>query len=299
MRGRQTNSEITLARLGLVMTSSFRKQPRAGLSRALIAGAFFTVPALIWSGCGSDEEGSGCTAGELQPCECSSTETGVQACASDGASFGACDCSPTGSGGAGGGSGGSAGGSMAGSAGTGPMGPAEFTGATGLPCEADGDCFGGLTCSPATAAENPYGTGGVQGGVCTAACDDSAGCLAVDSNSECIALGQAGQGFCRAVCPVGAPGPDRCGGRFDMVCVPSDIIDPTGGVGLCRPLCTSDADCGGGRFCDLGTRLCVDELPTRGPGVIGATSPRKTRTVSARRVCKSKRTARASARLFA
>lgn len=253
------------------MSSSSRRQPRAGLARALMLSAFVSFPSLLWWGCGSDEDGSSCTPGELQPCQCSGTESGEQACASDGASFGACDCSPTGSGGsAGGGNGGSAGGNMAGAAGTTDMGPAEFTGATGLPCETDGDCFGGMICSPATAAENPYGTGGVQGGVCTAPCTDSADCLAVDSNSECIALGQAGEGFCRAVCLVGAAGPDRCSGRFDMACVPSNAVDPSGQIGLCRPLCTSDADCGGGRFCDLGTRLCVDALPTRGPGIIGA-----------------------------
>jgi hypothetical protein len=55
-----------------------------------------------------------------------------------------------------------------------------------------------------------------------------------------------------------------------MACVPSQDIDPSGEVGFCRPHCTSDVDCGGGRLCDTGTGFCVDAVPTRGPGVIGA-----------------------------
>jgi hypothetical protein len=197
---------------------------------------------------------------------------GVQRCSDDGSSFEACNCNPAGSGGAGGG-GGSAG--RAGSSGAaGTQAEAPFTGATGLACETDDDCLGGLTCIPSTSATNPFGPGGVQRGICTSVCADgqagSDACQAVDSLSECILFQQAAtEGFCLPLCLVGVASAQRCGGRVDMACIQSMGIDPTGQVGLCRPLCSSDIDCGG-RSCDLGTGFCVDALPARGPGVIGA-----------------------------
>lgn len=197
---------------------------------------------------------------------------GVQTCSEDGTRFEECDCNP-GAGGNGG-SGGSAGSSAGGSSGAAgaPM-EAPFTGATGLPCETDTDCFGGLTCLPSTSAENPFGIGGVQRGICTRACAEgeagSNSCRSVDSASECILFGEDTEGFCLGLCPVGFESPERCGGRIDMACIPAPLVDNTGQIGICRPQCSSDVDCGE-RLCDLGTGLCVDTLPVRGPGGIGA-----------------------------
>jgi hypothetical protein len=78
--------------------------------------------AMLFVACGSDEsEGDGtggkttCAAGATQACTCSGSDTGVQVCAADGKSWGACACG--GSGGSGGGSGGAAGSGNAGGSG--------------------------------------------------------------------------------------------------------------------------------------------------------------------------------------
>lgn len=241
--------------------------PQTRLTRAVAALAFMTVPVAVWSGCGDDEGGSsGCTPNATQQCLCSATVMGVQRCSEDGASFEACDCSPVGSGGSG--NGGSAGSSAAGASGAaGAPQPAPFTGATGLPCEANDDCEGGLTCIPSTSAENPFGTGGVQRGICTLACVEGDGtCQALDSASDCLLRGDATEGFCLPLCVLNDGNPQRCGGRVDMACVG---FAGGGDLGFCQPQCSSDVDCGG-RLCDPGTGLCVDALPTRGPGVTGA-----------------------------
>lgn len=208
-----------------------------------------------------------------QQCLCSASVMGVQRCADDGASFEECDCSPAGNAGAGGSAGSSNAGSS-GAAGSGEFEEAPFTGATGLACETDADCLGGLTCIPSSSDVNPYGAGGVQRGICTLPCSDgqagSDSCQAIDSIAECLLLGdEATEGFCLPLCPVGIASAQRCGGRVDMACVQSTRLDPSGQIGFCRPQCTSDVDCGG-RSCDLGTGFCVDALPTRGPGVTGA-----------------------------
>lgn len=80
--------------------------------------------AVLFAACGSDEsdgDAAGkttCAAGATQACTCNGNDTGVQVCAADGKSWGACNCG--GSGGSGGGSGGAGGsGNAGGSGGTG------------------------------------------------------------------------------------------------------------------------------------------------------------------------------------
>src|SRR5688572_11486563 len=76
---------------------------KLGLASWVLA-ALVGMVSVVTSACGSDESnppGASCTPNAQQACACPGGDQGVQVCAADGNSFGACDC--------GGGSGGSGG----------------------------------------------------------------------------------------------------------------------------------------------------------------------------------------------
>jgi hypothetical protein len=213
----------------------------------------------------------------------------VQTCNSDGSGYSACAC-PDGSGNAGaagaGGSGGSNGGA-AGAAGGGPIDPIfdAVDRVMGAPCTSDAECPQGpngeslLTCILQTSSVE-FGTGGPQGGYCTAPCTQTEDCQALDGLSGCL-LGEGGtDGFCMGLCE---PGPDLAN-RPAVKCNDADearaqacVQVNDNGIGACFPVCQSDAACGAGQFCDFGATglgLCVTTQPVGGD--IGAPCTRET-----------------------
>lgn len=134
----------------------------------------------------------------------------------------------------------------------------------GKSCEKDGDCdAAGVTCMRATGTD--WSGGGPAHGYCSADCAANLDgepdlCRALDGNSACLTRNDGS--FCVALCELGRP-PDgivKCQNRADLAC---DAVAADGGA-FCRPMCRSNADCGG-RLCDFGKGVCVDELPDGDP----------------------------------
>ncbi len=156
-----------------------------------------------------------------------------------------------------------------GSAGSSSMGGAPMLSDTvrtvGAGCEQDADCGEGFFCI--TEAMNGFfvGEGGPPGGYCSRLCGGNEDCTAVDELSGCFVGNPDGQGFCTAVCQ---PGPStaaapalKCNGRAGDAPRVQACVELPGQstLGTCLPRCLSDADCAGGRFCDLAVGgLCMD-----------------------------------------
>jgi hypothetical protein len=154
-----------------------------------------------------------------------------------------------------GGSGGGAG--SAGAAGSGASPDAGITfvsGSIGQPCTSGADCAGTLLCASAT-SNAEFKTGGPQGGYCTAPCRTNTDCSLRDDTSAC----STSLGLCIGLCTLGTD-TLKCGTDRALACVAIGVDT----VGACLPYCTSNAACGAGRFCNLGTGLCVDQAPVGG-----------------------------------
>ena len=227
--------------------------------------------------CGSDEGGAACEPNVLRACAGPGSCEGTQTCASDGSGYSECSCGGGNAGSAGAGGGGSAGsgsgGGAAGAGGNASLNPLFDLGerAVGAPCVVDADCpvtadgEAPLICISATSSEE-FGTGGPQGGYCTAACEDTDACQAIDGLTVCgLYDDAAGSGYCVGLCQPGAGnGLVKCGASRAQSCF-AFPDDPT--VGACFPVCQSDAACGEGLFCDLGATglgLCVATPPAGG-----------------------------------
>ncbi len=134
----------------------------------------------------------------------------------------------------------------------------------GTPCSVDADCpttidsTGLMTCLTSSSSA-AFGAGGPQGGYCSVPCQEQADCESVDNSSVCVAL--PGGGFCIGVCALGNGGL-KCGADRPLVCLQSSPEDSL--LGLCLPMCTSNAACGAERFCDTRTGLCVEQAPVGG-----------------------------------
>lgn len=236
-------------------------------------GLAFFLGAQVLTSCGSDDDVS-CEPGAVQGCAVTGcpNNSGTQFCLASGDAFSQCSCEDgeggsAGSGGGAAGSGNSGGSSGAAGAGGTPA-AAEFRGTIGLPCETAAECPGGLDCVPSSAT-GPFQEGGPEGGYCTTTCTVNEDCEAIDDIAACALDGDDGTSYCVALCQTGEPtsGTElKCsllqGQRDDLACLAGTNM-PSGGrdLGLCIPICHSDAACGGGRFCDLGTGVCVDAAP--------------------------------------
>lgn len=216
----------------------------------------------------------GCVPGQVRACSsvCGAPLSGYQVCAEDGRSYGECQCTP--------------------SFGTGPLFTGDRQGRrlvrlfppprsappvagpplagevrVGAECITDRDCGFGLRCYDALS--DSLGGGGPAGGYCSLPCSTAADCANVDANSGCGALG--GEPLCIRLCEAGPSDPTapKCLGRDDLTCVSLLALgdEPPAGarnLGICAPRCGSDSDCGG-RRCDLGTGLCMDEVAGGAP----------------------------------
>lgn len=198
---------------------------------------------------------------------------GEQTCTSDGSGYSPCSCDAGGNGGSAGAGGGNAGGtSNAGAAGAGageaaPLFPAADR-AIGAPCTTDAECPTGpdgeapLVCI--TAASTAQFGGGPQGGYCSAPCADTADCQALDGLSACgLFDATTNTGYCIGLCVPGASNV-KCYAERAQACFESPN-NP--GLGACFPVCQSDAACGPGLFCDLGSAglgVCTAAQPVGG-----------------------------------
>jgi hypothetical protein len=256
--------------------SPLRNRFSRSLPQNILAALGLSVPLLLiaqaLTSCGSDDPAKACNPGDIHGCTGVGMCTGEQVCNDAGSGYGACDCS-TGGGGTGGtnmsGGAGNAGTSSAGSAGSGGDAITDrIPGGVGFPCASDTDCPTDavtgerlLTCLVAGANED-FGGGGPQGGYCSLPCVASDDCREIDTLSTCGITNQAtGASNCIALCQPGA-GQLKCGANRAQACFQAD---DAGMVGGCFPLCSSDAACGPGRFCDPGGfGLCVDAAPAGG-----------------------------------
>lgn len=196
---------------------------------------------------------------------------------------------PGGSGGGGGsvvGGGGTAGTAGGGTGGTGARdsgtggkggsgGSAGSTGPVlGSKCATDADCASAnLKC--VGPGSNEFLGGGVAGGYCTIDCTESLNIeggtdpcptKTDDTNAICVDSSPANAPGTKAWCVQGcAKGPPinndygkfdtkKCHGRHDVACWAMDEADTIRG---CRPVCIQDADCGGGKICDPGEKVCL------------------------------------------
>jgi Dickkopf-like protein len=242
----------------------FGVRPFLGLGLTLFLGA------QVLTSCGSDDDTS-CEPNSEKACfssDCPDNE-GTQTCNADGSAYSTCSCDGTGSAGNGGaaGAGGGNNGGSSGAAGAGGAPGAEFRGTVGLPCETATDCPGGLDCVPSSAT-GPFQNGGPEEGYCTTTCTVNEDCEAIDDIAACALGGDGNQRYCVALCQTGDPSGTelKCSliqGQRDTLACLSGVTTPSGGrdLGLCIPVCHSDEGCGGGRFCDLGTGVCVDAPP--------------------------------------
>jgi hypothetical protein len=219
-----------------------------------------------------------CVPGQTFQCMggCGASLVGYQVCAADGRSYGPCMCPPLranvpissfppnrydgevrifpGS-------------SLVG--GTGQGGSASSSDAlVGAACRRDADCGAELDCL--TTDGDTLTAGGPAGGYCSRGCGGDADCQAIDLGSRCI--GFAGARICVRSCASRAtpPGVSKCLGRQDVMCVSVAALGqeeaaPQPQAGLCLPACQSDAQCGAGRFCDLGNGLCTTTRPEGDP----------------------------------
>jgi hypothetical protein len=235
--------------------------------------------------CGSDDdEGTACEPNVLRACSGTGQCEGLQTCAADGSGYSECACEGSGSAGSAGAGGSGAGGSAnagGGAAGTGAA-PVEALFPTALraigsPCASDDECPTGpngeapLVC--VTAAEpDIFGAGGPQGGYCTAPCRTQEDCPALDALSGCALRDAAGDGYCVSLCQAGDGGV-KCNGPAAteetlraQACLPPGAAS-TNNIGVCIPVCQSDADCGAGLFCNQdvsGAGLCSATAPVGG-----------------------------------
>lgn len=242
----------------------------------LALGAPLLLLAQALTSCGSDDDGgNACEPNRLVACAGPNNCPGEQTCAADGSGFSACTCEGVGAAGSGAGTGGSAnaGGGGSSAAGAGGAGDPVFAAtdrAMGAPCATDADCPVGLNgeapliCIPANDT-TVFITGGPQGGFCTARCQDSDDCGALDPLSGCGLFDDTNTGYCIGVCTAGADDRLKCPVDRAQACVANPNDPP---FGACFPICQSDAGCGPGLFCDLGggggIGLCTATTPPGG-----------------------------------
>lgn len=189
---------------------------------------------------GAVDPGPLCSPGELRVCLGEEDCGGVQICGED-STFAACDCTSR----------------------------ILAVNVLGAACTSDAECGPDLLCwSSATRSLGPY-EGGAAHGYCTQRCASRGDCARFDPNGICSSASAAGESICLRGCLSKAPipGEAKCLDRVDQICMSTaafglEAFDPIARqLGACLPNCGSDADCDGGRFCDLASGLCVNTEP--------------------------------------
>jgi hypothetical protein len=189
---------------------------------------------------GAVDPGPICSPGELRVCAGEGDCGGMQLCGDD-ATFAACDCSSS----------------------------VLGVNVLGAACTSDAECGPDLQCWTSAARNlGPY-EGGAAHGYCTQQCASIEDCARFDPLGVCSAASAEGVSVCLRGCrskdPI--PGEAKCLDRLDQLCMSTaafgvEAFDPTARqLGVCLPNCGSDAECDGGRFCDLASGLCVNTAP--------------------------------------
>lgn len=131
-------------------------------------------------------------------------------------------------------------------------------------CVSDIDCGSGLKCL--TSVGSDWLGGGAPNGYCTADCTDGGDVMCDELTSGSLCMPTTDGNYCVAPCVAGSDSNPKCQGRPDVGCDIATLSEA--GLAFCRPMCRSDADCGG-RKCLLGNGSCVDALP--GADALGLT----------------------------
>jgi hypothetical protein len=149
-------------------------------------------------------------------------------------------------------------------------------GQLGSGCAADGDCGRGLICLKPTDPAL-----GFPNGLCTADCTVSSA-VCTPLGGLCVSLdGSAtAKSYCLESCEPGPPllGSVKCHNRPEVACSP--LNDTVAG---CVPSCGSNAQCGG-RKCDPGLGVCVDQVTPGSP--VGASCMANAATDSCNGFCR-------------
>lgn len=126
--------------------------------------------------------------------------------------------------------------------------------ALGGPCVDNSDCSTNAHCL--TEEGDEWFGGGPPGGICVADCSlDPLTCESFEG-SVCVLIEDDGdRAYCLQRCSIGDGNVEKCGERDDIACEPLD----DDGDGFCRPFCTTDDACAGGR-CDKRHGTCVEDL---------------------------------------
>ncbi len=130
----------------------------------------------------------------------------------------------------------------------GPTEDSVADGTIGSSCGTDTDCGSGFFCLAASSSD--WLGGGAPGGYCSRNCMADPGVCSA-AGGICLEVNDT-EAYCLEACEVGSSATE-CHGRGDTAC--DDVSIDTG---FCRPMCGSDADCGG-RHCDVGTGACFDQ----------------------------------------
>lgn len=179
--------------------------------------------------------------------------TGHQTCTADGSGYGECECTER-----------------------------IVPSSVGTPCLRDADCASDETCLDGD--EDTF-LGGVPAvAVCTLPCDeDPSLCERRDPPSTCVITDDRGtedpsddRAHCLEACTIGTLSAEKCRGNEGLVCATVDSLDSSAGTmrspgssdssdagstasssaeGVCRPLCSRDADCSP-NVCNLRTGAC-------------------------------------------
>lgn len=139
----------------------------------------------------------------------------------------------------------------------------------GQACDSDKDCESPEVCFN---ADHAFLGGWPSAGTCSLPCkDDPSLCELLQPDAACVDTSTRGDGtaHCLLKCEPGGPARDKCLERQELGCAIVNTstddrdayqVSGDGGTpasfGVCRPLCTQNAECGEGR-CDLRTGACT------------------------------------------
>lgn len=135
--------------------------------------------------------------------------------------------------------------------------------ALGVACTADSECPQGALCLTPDSTDLFGGAG--PHGVCVADCSSDASACSAFANAVCVDVSPSGAAGpdagaaphiarCFEACSLGDQTTPKCHGLDGVACDP--LASPSGAQAFCRPLCTTDAECGA-RTCDNRSGVCI------------------------------------------